>query len=621
MTLLLPLALLGLLTLPAILLLHLLRNRREQLPISSLRLWRGLQRQKQGGRPRAIPLSLLLLLQLAAAAALALALARPALSFVLNRPLHTIFLLDTTTSMTAADSAGTRHFDAAREVIRRRLQTLAPDDSVWVVTLAARPEILPAATGADSRALLAALNTLPPGDAGLDLGRALTLANGLVNPALQNEMVLLTDGHFPLEPAQTPAAHAPVTWQLFPEDGAAAANQALFDVSSRLLPDGRQRVFARLVNFSDAAVARTVQLLADDRLFGEDTVQIDPQVDTALAWTLPPQTQTAAVQIAEPDALPADNRADLFLSRSGSVRVLLVSDSPQTLARALSAQPGVTVTVRPTQPFPNNLDEFDLLVLDGALPAGLTRWPRGNLLLVNPPAGSPLLETRTPVAAARPDADTASALLTGVDLSGVYFDRVSRVTVPEWAQVDLPAAPLPEGETPPLILHGSPQPGTQVAIWAFDLAASNLPGRLALPLLTANTLTTLLAPTPPPVVAVGQPVLLPGSYNIQLPDGRRLFMESEAKTPGEYIFTQTQQPGLYTIFDSNNQPVAGFAVHAGAPAESNLSRPVSLETLAQLQETPVTPPPADIKFNEYWPWLAGLALALVTLEGWLAWRK
>ncbi|RME75698.1 MAG: VWA domain-containing protein, partial [Chloroflexi bacterium] len=64
MSLLVPLALFGLLTIPAILLLHLLRSRRRQIPVSSFLLWRGLEQRRRGGLPRTIPLTLTLLLQL-----------------------------------------------------------------------------------------------------------------------------------------------------------------------------------------------------------------------------------------------------------------------------------------------------------------------------------------------------------------------------------------------------------------------------------------------------------------------------------------------------------------------------------------------------------------------------
>ncbi len=64
MSFLLPAAFWALLIIPVILILHLLRNRRKELTISSLRLWHSLQRRKQGSRPRQIPLTLLLIMQL-----------------------------------------------------------------------------------------------------------------------------------------------------------------------------------------------------------------------------------------------------------------------------------------------------------------------------------------------------------------------------------------------------------------------------------------------------------------------------------------------------------------------------------------------------------------------------
>ena len=127
MNLLWPVALWGLLTIPFILLLHLLRNRRALVDIPSLRLWRGLERKRQGGLPRHIPLSLMLILQLLIAGALTLGLARPAFSFLLAQPQQTIFILDLSTSMTAEDVSGegigtnARRFDVARQYIKNQL--------------------------------------------------------------------------------------------------------------------------------------------------------------------------------------------------------------------------------------------------------------------------------------------------------------------------------------------------------------------------------------------------------------------------------------------------------------------------------------------------------------------
>jgi hypothetical protein len=615
MSLLLPLALLGLLTLPAIFLLHLLRNRRDELPIPSLRLWQGLQQRRIGGLPRQIPLSGLLLLQLLLAAALTLALARPVSPQTLGQPPHTIYLLDTTTSMAAVDGPNGRpRFEEARQVIRRHLQSLAPGESVAVVSLAPQPEILLSGEAAQSAALLPALEALTPGGTGVNLSAALTLANGLLAPTRPNQIIVLTDGLFPLEPARLPVVLAPATWQFLPPPPAAPPNLALLDVSARRLPDGRHRLFARVVNYGDAPAAATLRLRLDDQPPQESQLRLPAQGDTARSWTLPASARTAALEIVTPDALPPDNRAELFLDNAPVRRVLLLSAAPETMARALAAQPEVELTVRPADSAPLPTADFDLLVFDGWLP---DNWPGGNLLIINPPPDAPLLPAGETLASVRPNPAAVSPLLAGADLSGLYFNQVSRLPLPAWAALDLAAA----GDEPaPLIFHGSPRPGAEAVVWNFDLARSNLSARLALPLLTANTLNLLLAPAPPAAIAPGQPVTLPANLNVMTPDGHRHFL-AEAAVGGSSLFAQTHLPGLYTIVNAANQTVAGFAVHPGSPQESNLGQPVSLEEWAKIAVRPRPVPPPDQVWVEFWPWLAGAALLLLTVEGWLAWRR
>ncbi len=228
MNLLWPTALLGLLTVPVILLLHLLRNRRAQINIPSLRLWRGLERKKQGGMPRQIPLSLMLLLQLIVAVALTLGLARPAMSFLLARPQQTIFILDMTTSMTAEDvstvgSTGQiRRFEAARQVIQDRLQAMGEADTFGIISLDPQPQIL--LTGDSEQRVQArlALDNLVPGATGFDLPAALTLANSLIDDSdREHQIIVLTDGNYQIQDDSLPPMLAPLTCKSSPAKPAA----------------------------------------------------------------------------------------------------------------------------------------------------------------------------------------------------------------------------------------------------------------------------------------------------------------------------------------------------------------------------------------------------------------
>ncbi len=621
-----PLAAWGLLTLPLILLLHLLRNRRQQLPISSLRLWRGLQQKRQGALPRNIPLSLMLMLQILLATALTFGLAQPVFSFLLNQPRQRLFILDTTTSMTAQDAPPSpTRFDAARSLIQQQIEALGPQDSFAVISLNNRPEVLLSGSGQQKPQARLALDNLLPGATGVDLTAALNLANGLVDPQRESQITVLTDGNFTLDDKPLPVMQAPLQWQLIPSlpslEG--ESNQAWLNVSARTLPDGLRRLFGRVVNYSNQPATRTLRVWVGSTQAAETTVQLEPQGEVAQVWTLPASAQTAALEIVEPDLLPLDNRAELFLADTARYRVLLVSATPDTLNRALSAQPGVEVTVDSPSARSHTPTDFDLTVFEGSgLPPQLTTWPGGNIWVVNPPLGHSLLggqnHIRTPL---RPNLNSASVLLNGVDLSGVYFGRTLPLTPPEWAQVDLAAEPSPgaaAGQGFPLIFHGS-SADSRVVVWAFDLAASNLPARLALPLLTANTLQTLLAPAPQAVAPVGEPVALNGNFSVAVPGGQRLFPPLEQQS-WQGQFTRTKQPGLYQIYNAKDELVAGFAVQSGSALESNLTTRIQPETL-NLQHSTSNVLPPQIEYYQLWPWLAGLALAVVVLEGWLAWRK
>ncbi len=622
MKLLVPLALWGLLTIPIILLFHLLHSRREQQFVSSLRLWTGLEQRRQGGRPRTIPLSWLLVLQIIAAAALALSLAQPVQSFLRPRAQYTIFILDTTTSMTTEDApvpngfGQIRRFEAARQFISRRLKTIATDDAFALISLNDTPQILQQGRGEDKATALLELDNLVPGATGLKLDTALTLANGLIaaDSSRTATIIIITDGTFTLPNVPLPPTLAPVTWQFVPADPPATANQALLNVSAARLPDGRHRLFARFINYSDETVTRTVQLTMPAAPDINTSLTLPPQGEAVRAWTLPAAAQTVSLEIVETDSLPLDNRAELLLTGLDDRHILLISSQPDLLRRAIEAQPGATLTVAARWPIQNPAD-FDLIIFDG-LPPTLNAWPSGSVLVVNPQMGHSMLEVidfSSDLRRPNLDPKFAENLLTGVDLSGVYFNHISQITVPAWAKINLESLP----PTPlPLIFQGSVD-NSRVMVWAFDPAQSNLPERLALPLLTANMLTALTRPLLPETVAVGQAITLNQTLSVELPGGRMLTPPEE--NLGDYQFHQTHQPGLYRVYHQDGRIAGGFAVHAGSVDEANVGHRIDPAARKLIEMELSTAPEAAQR--ELWPWLAGLALAVISAEGWLAWRK
>ncbi|HET8627593.1 MAG TPA: VWA domain-containing protein, partial [Thermomicrobiales bacterium] len=523
MTVLAPLAALFALSLPAIVLLHLRRSRPRPLPVTTLRFWEEAQRwQRQRVALRRPPRALLLALQLAVAALLTLALVRPALPLPWlpgNAPPGQLLLvLDRSAAMRATDVAPTR-FDAARARARALAAGAPADEAVTVLTLGAEPQTLRSRNGADRAALLDALDRLAPGGGRADLNGALPLLRASLAPGQPNRVVVLSDGVFAAPPDRAALAALPatLTWERI---GGPANNVAIttFTARSAAQAPDRLELFARVSNFSDAPVSTQARLEVDGATLDQRALALPRGGAVDLVWQVPAGTRGAWLHVAANDALPADNDAQVVLRDAPQVNVLLVSAKPGDLGRALAAQPGVALhPIAPSDyaaaaPPP----AADLTVFDGVVPPTL---PDGGILLVDPPPDNPLIPAR-PESSETPQVarvDAASPLLAGVDLGGVSFAMQPDYQTPSWA------TEIAGSDGGPLIVRGEYQ-GHDILAFTFDLAHSDLPKRLAFPLLIGNAVALLQTHDVPASAALGAGVPLrpvAGTARAQLrgPDG------------------------------------------------------------------------------------------------------
>ena len=152
MTFLLPLGLLALLTIPVVLLLHLLRERRRRVAVPSLLHWQNLPRKHEGERIRRLPLTLLLLLHLLVATLIGLALGQPQLVGALGGAARQMaIIIDTSTSMAARDGGSTR-FTLARERARALLSGMGSGDRAILIAAGPTARVVASGSGRSSRA-------------------------------------------------------------------------------------------------------------------------------------------------------------------------------------------------------------------------------------------------------------------------------------------------------------------------------------------------------------------------------------------------------------------------------------------------------------------------------------
>lgn len=638
MTLLAPLGLAALMAMPVIILIHMRHTTPPRRPAASLRFWEAARpRPAEARRLRRPPLTLPLILQLIAAVLLALALTRPVTAGQLaalapglhSQPRHLIILLDGSTSM-AATAQGQTRWEAARQAALERLAALREGDVATVLLMGTRPQTFTATDSASLVSLRERLATLdhPGGRANLDA--SLSLAGDLFLPNLERRVVVIGDGTATVAPAAVAAVGAPIDLVIAGgDDDTQRVNLAITEIAARPNPGGNGTVglFASVVNFGPDMVTVPVSLLGDGLELGRGDVTIGGHGTTeSLRWLLPPGVRELTVRIEHADALMADNSASLLprdtTSASIAPRLLLLTDLPGAVARALMALDNVQLVIEPSD---NTAavaaGDYDLVVFDRvAPPTELLARIETPSLWIAPPVGGPFATSQQITDPHVTRVRAGDPLLTGVDLAGATFGPTPGFAL---AAGDQEVAGSLDGP----ILFRSQVNDQPAVVLAVDPEVSNLPKRVAFPVLIANITAELAPDGIPPAIALGDPLVYAPraatmAVDITPPGGEAMQIAMPVDIAGsaasrEVVFTDTGVPGAYGVTETDASGLtlgeARFVVNAGHARESDLRLNPNLEAaLAGASGTMVAAPVREQ--IDLWPLLAIGALAVIALE-------
>ncbi len=602
--------LLGLLAGP-IVLMYMLRLRRQEMMVSSTLLWQKLLRDREANAPwQKLRRNLLLILQLLILAALVVALARPFIPVPAIISGSVVVLLDGSASMQATDVTPNR-FSAAQAKVEDLINGLSGADQMTIILVGRTPLVLTPPTG-DRTALRRALATAQVEQGEGDWAAAAALATGAAQGFRDARIVVVSDGGVP---SNLPAMPAETIYVAIGEQG---DNLSLSALATRDGPEGTE-LFASVTNHSASQQSALVSLRLDGVLHDSRRVTIPAGESANLTWPLPANVSAIETHLSdnEQDYLALDDTA--WAVHQGGVRnrTLLVTPGNLFLEQIYAVLPGIDAFKTSPDSEPTTNDQpFDLYVYDGVpLPDPL---PAADILVLHPPGSVPDLFT---VTGAFSDTTTIrvtdSPLLQFVDWGSVNIRQAQQVTTPGLQT-------LVESVGGPLILVGE-RGQHRLALITFDLHDSDLPLQVAFPILMAN-LTGWLTPGQAFDNAAnlqpGDPIqLTPATsatgVSVQRPDGTVWSTPVEA---ADLLFTDTGQPGLYqvTVRDNAGERAAGaFAVNLFSTDESRI---LPAATLDLGQKTAISASGSDIGQRELWPWLAALALFILVVEWWVQHR-
>lgn len=626
-----PLGLLALLSIPVIILLHVLRPRRQTMTVSSTSLWTEALRERQRGLGlQKLFRNLSLLLLLLAAVAASLALAEPRWLTQASEQRDVILLIDVSASMQARSGQGTR-LDEAKAAAQKIIDALPAQARALVIT-SANKAILRSGFETNSQVLSKTLAQITATDEAGKPEQALALAASLLRSRDEGKIVFITDAAFDMKSTINDEF---VDYQLVGQgagkgDGKDAKNLAItrFDFRSERGSEDRFQVLLTVRNYTDAPVTVPTSVTLERReLFARE---ITVSAQSARTIVLPFEGKAlgrATARIDIDDDLSSDNSAYAVANIADRTHILLFSPGNFYLESVLDALPNVEVTLADENQLANIEREarrYNVVIFDRLQPPALIE---GNFLLLGTIA--PNLGFQAAESVAKPGIQGVgnSALMQGIDLTGVRIDETLRIPNQTNATGTQRLFWSAEAELALAILDDR----KRMVVVGFDINRSNFALQAAFPLFITRTLNWLHPQGldgPQTQITAGE------TYTIQVgaaqkelimrtPNGDGLIYELDN---GALTYENTSTTGIYRY--SVDNVVRYFAVNLTDADESNISAraagAVDTRTTtvadgghAQLGDDVIDSAGAQA-IKALWPQLTMVLLILLVIE-WLLW--
>ncbi len=461
-----PYGLLGLIGIPILIIIYIIKSKYTEQTVASTYLWTLSNRfLKKRRRFSSFAGLIALLLQILAIGAMSLAIAHPVITLP-GAARDYCFVLDASGSMSANSSEGSR-FDKAKDKILELIDGATEGSRYSLILATDTPTVLFSKTE-DKEVAAELISTARVGYAQANLEGALDIAQQYFseNPA--------TLTYFATDKSYAVAENISVL-----DVSGAETNYALDGVSYAISEsEGKTTVIGNLVSYSGASEL-TVKLYVDNVAEPVASVTLEvygePQPFSLVANTA--GFEKMRVEIDCEDSQPLDNSVILYSVKSeNSYDTLIVSDAPFFIKTALSSVGYADMTVIPTEDF-DAQSGYGLYIFDGFVPDTLPR--DGTVWFINPigsiqGAGFTVQgEVELDYAGDVTLSDSSQSLvkkltegMTGADLALLKYQKIG---------LNRNFSTLLSYKGNPIVFTGNTEYGNREAVFAFDLHNSNFP--------------------------------------------------------------------------------------------------------------------------------------------------
>lgn len=470
-----------------IIMLYILRTRLKRQPVSTLLFWDQLFDQKrQRSWLQRLRHWLSLLLQLAFVFLVIGALTDPLWTGQKNETRQVVIIVDNSASMAAVGDDGKTRWEAARQKALGIVAGLRGGDEVAVVTAGSSVRV-PVGMTDFAPAARDAIHALQLTDGPSRAVAAIDAAKRLTRSPERRRIVLISDGCF--AGADTLGEQSDVDLVVVGEAANNAAITALSVRRSLVDPIG----YAALMEaeyFGDEAIDVRVTIDLADQLVDVIPVTLEPGkpwVKTISGASADGGVLRVKLDVRDSqDGLAIDNEAIAVLPMRPRIPVTLVTEQPSLyLESVLAAIPLVDLTVATTVPAQAPAGGF--LMLHRVVPEKL---PSGAVFVIDPRSDSDAWQRGRQIdQAIIASQDAASPLMPHVRLTNVMLPAASELDM-----VD-DATPLLVEAGGATLMASLVRGDDRLVVLAADLDSSDLPLRIAFPVLMTNAVNWFLGQT------------------------------------------------------------------------------------------------------------------------------
>ena len=604
-----------------IVMLYILKLRRRREPVSTLLFWEQIFREKQTTSLfQKLKHLLSLLLQLLFLALLVLALARPQFAFMTKSARQIILIIDHSASMNALDGTLSR-LESAKQEALRMVDNLRFIDEMMVVSCHTQPIIHSPFTN-HQKSLRGAIESIVPTDVKTDLQPALAVAHSVAQTKPNPEIIVLSDFHQIPDTllaqrkspdAQLSDAKVRLLSVNLGEEGNVGITQ--FRVRKSLVNAFDYQTLLTVVNASAEEKSFNVELYLNDAILDVRPYTLAPgesKSELFTNFTMEGGRLKAVLDVE--DALSTDNVAYAALPKREQIPVLLVTPDNPFLENALAVDEKLDLTVVAPDQYDPGAVEYEVIIFDRYNPPTLGD---GNYMFIYPPKAGAIWQIgeslETPIIT---EWERDHPILRHVHLDNVQITEAYQVQVPATANVLVRSF-----EDPLLIVEESQN--RRIVFVATDTLKSDLPLRIAFPLIIANTIQWFQGKSEIEEYHLQTGEVLKKrideaaaieSVAIVGPAGKSWEIPVEK---GELLFDETSVVGFYELKIGEGEEV--WAVNLTDVAESQIHAAEGVEDL--LEEEEVVLGGAALLHYPPWIYLVLLAVLLSAVEWFLYQRR